>query len=155
MKTRVVQKAVILDKNKRLLVVRRSKTDPRRPLQWDLPGGLREINEDLLVSIGREVFEETGLVAENFMPVYSKTEIRTWTDGKEQHTDNVVFIYYMAFVRSTSVKLSFEHDRFSWNTLEDSIKSIEYQIQKDALVYIRDNSLLEEPIALKPLTLIQ
>ena len=61
MKTRIVQKAVVLNDAGEVLMLRRSKTDTRRPMQWDLPGGLREENEELLAGVEREITEETGL----------------------------------------------------------------------------------------------
>ena len=35
----VAQKAIIYNENGEILTIRRSKTDRKRPLTWDLPGG--------------------------------------------------------------------------------------------------------------------
>jgi len=142
MKTRVVQKAVILSGSGKMLMVRRSNTDVRRPLQWDLPGGLLEENEELISSVAREIKEETGLAVKDLYPIYSKTEIRTWLDGKKEHNDNVVFIFYIAYSVSAEVKLSFEHDKFQWVTLEKAVSQFEYPLHKEVLQHILDNKLI-------------
>ena len=36
---KVAQKAVLVRADGKILALRRSKTDPARPLTWDLPGG--------------------------------------------------------------------------------------------------------------------
>jgi 8-oxo-dGTP diphosphatase len=142
MYTRIVQKAVILDKDNRMLMLRRSNTDVRRPLQWDLPGGLYEEGEELIASVNREIDEETGLEVTDLRPIYSQTEVRNWKLDKEKKTENIVFIYYCARTGSNDVKLSLEHDKFQWKTIEEAEKEYEYKTQKEILRYIIDNQLL-------------
>jgi len=141
MKTRIVQKAVILHSDGDMLMLRRSKTDARRPLQWDLPGGIREKGEELLASVTREISEETGLEVSDLEPVYSKTEVRTWNDGKREHTNNVVFIFYTAHAKVKDVKLSFEHDQFEWQPMQRAVTKFEYPTQKQLLQHLLDNKL--------------
>ncbi len=142
MKTRVVQKAVVLNDAGEVLMLRRGKTDTRRPMQWDLPGGLREENEELLAGVEREITEETGLSVTDLSPVYAKTEIRTWNDGKTDHTENVVFIFYTAKTASKNVKLSSEHDHFEWQPIKRAIVQFEYYLHKELIQYLLDNKLL-------------
>ncbi len=142
MKTRVIQKAVLLNAQKEMLMLRRSKTDIRRPLQWDLPGGFREEGEELIAGVQREIEEETGLNVSDLKPLYSQTEIRTWKSDKGEHTENVVYIIYAGPSDSKDVELSYEHDEYQWKTINEAVKEFEYKTQRDILKYIIEHQLL-------------
>lgn len=141
MKTRVVQKAIVFNAQREMLMLRRTKGDTRRPGQWDLPGGLHEGDEELVAGIAREITEETGLSPSGLYPVYAKTEVRRWRDGKRIHTENVVFIFYTAEVESTAVELSSEHDEYQWGRIEDALEEFEYYLHKEAFQHILRNRL--------------
>jgi 8-oxo-dGTP diphosphatase len=51
--------AVITDDQDRVLVVQRRDND-----QWQIPGGILELDESIQAGVQREVLEETGLVVE-------------------------------------------------------------------------------------------
>lgn len=112
--SKVTQKAVIIREDGKILALRRSATCPRRPLTWDLPGGVVEYGEDLTESLKREVREEAGIVVVNNIALldaagYTNTEGEYW-----------ISIGYIARVpRDTAVALSFEHDWFEWLTNEE------------------------------------
>jgi 8-oxo-dGTP pyrophosphatase MutT (NUDIX family) len=78
--TRVLCEVVLSDREGKILILRRSSSDKRRPGQWDVPGG---------------------------------------------HLDPD------------------EHSEYKWVNLEQAIDLIEYDLQVEALTYIRDNNLLE------------
>lgn len=54
------QKAFIVKENK-LLMVKKSKDDPKNPNKWEVPGGRMEFGEAVDEHIKREVKEEVGL----------------------------------------------------------------------------------------------
>lgn len=139
MNTKVIQKAVIFHGNE-MLMLRRSQTDVRRPLQWDLPGGMLEEKEELLEGVKREILEETGLEIEDPLPFYSVTKLRSWTDEEGDHTDNVVYIFYRGEANSKDVKLSNEHDKFQWSELDSAINEFEYPLQQEVLKYFKQIS---------------
>jgi 8-oxo-dGTP pyrophosphatase MutT (NUDIX family) len=60
MRLEFVQKAFIIDKG-RLLMVRKSASDPRNPDLWEVPGGRMQPGEDTDSHVRREVWEETGV----------------------------------------------------------------------------------------------
>jgi len=142
MRTTVVQKAILKNPSGEILLLRRSKTDTRRPLQWDFPGGLLDEGEDLEACINREIKEETGLFAADLYPVFSKTEVRTWQDQETKRTENVVFIFYSGKVEANEPKLSLEHDKFLWIKPAEAVGEIEYYLHKEVLTHAIENKLI-------------
>lgn len=141
METDVVVKAVVFNPEGKLLLLRRSETDTRRPHQWDLPGGLKEEDEDCYGGLVREIKEESGLAVSRLKLFYSKTEISKWDDDSGKHEKNVVKMYFMANVEEKEIVLSFEHSEFTWVSLEQAVDYIVYPRHKEVLLYIKDNSL--------------
>lgn len=142
MQTQIIQKAIVLNKSGDMLMVRRSKTDVRRPLQWDLPGGMYEDGEELMPSVRREIDEETGLRVTHLLPIYSTTRVRRWNDEEGGHISNVVFIFYKAMAESTEVELSNEHDKFQWKPINEAVNDYDYDLHKDLLKYAIKNELV-------------
>src|SRR5687768_10283071 len=102
MNTLVIQKSIVLYDSK-LLALRRSETDARRPLEWDLPGGRLDEGESLMEGLHREIKEEAGLTVEGGRLVYSKTEVRAYKDKNGNDTDkqgNCVFLFYLTEAES-------------------------------------------------------
>ncbi len=108
----VTQKIIIKDSDGNILSLRRSKTDPTKPLSWDLPGGLVEEGEDLQESILREVQEEAGIIA---------TDLEI-LDVFGHHTESgkyLICVGYIAQSISKNVILSYEHDQYDWISKEE------------------------------------
>lgn len=101
------QKIILVNKNGEILILKRGMTAPSRPGYWDLPGGEVEYGENLSNSIIRETEEETGLEIKNptLLDIYAK-----FNDRKEYW----VTICYSSQVVDADVRLSFEHNAFSW-----------------------------------------
>ncbi len=147
MTSALIQKAVIFNLAGDVLMLRRSKTDIRRPLQWDLPGGLRESGEELIDSVKREILEETGLTVGDVVPVYASAEIRTWKNHNEEHEQNAVFLFYIAQTSKDEVTLSYEHDKMQWKSLAVALEEFEYELHKEVLKYILDNDLAKDALS--------
>ncbi len=135
--TDVIEKAIVVNKKEQILLLRRSKTDTRRPLQWDLPGGGHQEGESLEDGVLREVLEESGLKVSRLRPIYTKTEMRNWDDN----TRNALFIFYTARSSTDEVELSFEHDKYRWVDIKEAINLISYYLHKELLQYIVNNKL--------------
>ncbi len=137
LKTDVIQKAILLNPEAKMLLIRRCKTDTRRPLQWDLPGGFLDEGEDMVEGVKREIKEETGIDAKRIKAVYAKTERRKWKTGES----NAVFVFFSAHTDTDSVELSHEHDKFVWVSIQKATDMIEYYLHKELLNYVVDNEL--------------
>lgn len=108
-KINVSQKAIIIDKNGKILAIRRTKTALSRPLHWDLPGGGIDFGEDAQKGMLREIKEETDLKVKNLKVI----DVIAALDYKKEFW---VTICYSAEVTTKKVILSFEHDDFKWVT---------------------------------------
>ena len=111
-KTGIAQKAVIFNKEGKLLAIRRSNTDPHRPLTWDLPGGDLEVNEDPREGMLREIQEEVAIEVRNL-------KVLDVTSRRNDKNELWIGISYTAEAATTDVVLSYEHDQFEWLTKEE------------------------------------
>ena len=141
MKTVVIQKAVVTNSSGQILALKRSDTDVRRPLQWDLPGGWLDENETHEKGLLREIFEETGIDAGNIVTpqlFYTETAIKTWQEGLGAlQQGNCVFLFYVVVTNSTEVVLSSEHVLFEWKSPEAALQDFEYDLHVRALKHLQ------------------
>jgi 8-oxo-dGTP pyrophosphatase MutT (NUDIX family) len=135
--THVVAKVVLFNSEGRLLALRRSETAPRRPLEWDLPGGSVDLGETFSEAASRELQEEAGihLAVSNLSLVYAKTA--------RVKDKNVVWLFFSSAVKNTpEVVLSYEHTEYKWLTLQEAIEGFEYDLQKELFRYMNNNELV-------------
>lgn len=109
------QKIFLRNPEGKILAIRRSHTDPHRPLTWDLPGGIVEHGEDLLENIKRETLEEVGIMLENFSILGALSAL--WLNGVY-----AIQIAYIAIVDDPEIQLSYEHDEYRWLTKEEFLE---------------------------------
>lgn len=137
--THIIAKTVLLHDDK-ILIVRRSKTDTRRPLQWDLPGGMVEEGEDPNLAAAREIEEEAGIIVDprHMDLVFAGTKVYN-------KNANIVRLFYVAKADTNEVKLSFEHDDSRWLTLDEAIEMPDgYETHQELFRHIRDNQLIAD-----------
>lgn len=126
--TRIIAKAILRRPDGCVLILRRSKTDVRRPLQWDLPGGMCEQGEDVVASAVRETREESGLVVNknNMSLAYAMSDMT--------ERGNVCWLYFIGEIDAQEVEISYEHDRFLWAKPGQAAEMVTYEPQQKACI---------------------
>ncbi len=113
----ISQKAVIQYRGK-ILLLQNTEGGEGKPPQWELPGGLLEINEESKKGLLREVLEETGLN----IKVWKIFSLQTfWLKDFKLQDARVVDTRVMALgylcelsEANNKPKLSQEHSAFKW-----------------------------------------
>lgn len=104
-------KAVILDTEKRCLLIRRSSANRNYVGKWEWPGGKADPGEDFSAAVVRETREETALEVEltGFAGALSF----------EMQAAHIVLLCLEARRLGGEIRLSAEHDSFAWVPLAD------------------------------------
>ena len=120
--TKTVVKVVIIDKNNKVLMLKRSSYVKKFAKEWDLPGGHIKKGEKLQDGLAREVEEETGVVLD---------------------TENVTFLekienihFFKAKYNGDPIKLSHEHTEFTF--FEKNQLDSQEKFQKVAISAIKE-----------------
>lgn len=103
-------KAVVLNRKKEVLILKRAKDVKWNPGNYDLPGGHVENEELIADSIKREIKEETGLDAV-FGDIIDVVE---FPEGSQQFKDDKRGIRCICYSDSDEVTLSDEHETYEW-----------------------------------------
>ena len=103
MDTEQVRKAVLINDEDKILILRSSDKNEKHAGEWDLPGGHIHEGEDDIDGLKREVKEETGL------DIASPKMILD--DGRKK--------FYKTRQYSGTIELSDEHTDHKWVTIED------------------------------------
>ena len=95
---------------------------------WEIPGGKRENNEDIVSALKREVKEETGLVINEYKLVYVSPIF-------ENHPVLKPFlnIGYLCLVDNSDVIISNEHIDYKWVSVEELVNYLDNDIYNDLL----------------------
>lgn len=99
---------VLVESNKRILLLRRGLTDPSYPGDWCLPGGCSEDKETEQEAAIRETYEETGILLESLEHI-----------GYESTRGILVSVFRAELNGEVGVTLSHEHTEYKWVGRED------------------------------------
>lgn len=102
---------------------------------WEIPGGKRENNENIVDALKREVQEETGLIINEYKLVYVSPIF-------ENHPVLKPFlnIGYLCLVDNSDVVISNEHMDYKWVSVEELANYLDNDIYNDLL----NNGMISE-----------
>lgn len=142
MKTGIIAKAIVLSTDGKLLALKRSETDDRRPLQWDIPGGRAEEGEDFAEATARETLEESGLKLDpkHLDLIYTKRAIKDTPQGPL----SIIWLFFVGKTSDTKIELSYEHVEAKWMTLEEAHEDFEYPLHREVFKHLLDNDILDD-----------
>lgn len=141
MKNRVIAKTAIINEKGQVLLLKRSRTDPRRPGEQDFPGGQVDAGEELVAAAAREVREESGLDIglRDLHLVYAATETY------EKDGMSVTRLLFAAKVSDPAVTLSSEHEEYGWHDIPDALELFPHPFYGEGLRYAEERGLLQDP----------
>ena len=107
---------------------------------YEIPGGKRENNEDIVDALKREVQEETGLIINEYKLVYVSPIF-------ENHPVLKPFlnIGYLCLVDNSDVVISDEHIDYKWVSVEELANYLDNDIYNDLLT----NGMIKELESIK------
>ena len=116
-KVLLVVRAIILNKENKILLIKRAANDSWNSDRWEIPGGKLDAGQDISNALEREVFEETGLlvIPTNRLAYY---ESKIVPEGKYKGLPYISLVG-IARAQGEKVKLSNEHQDFAWVSLDD------------------------------------
>jgi 8-oxo-dGTP pyrophosphatase MutT (NUDIX family) len=114
---RVVIGGVIFNKEKKVLILQRSKDEDIFPEMWELPSGKREFLENSESCLMREMKEETGL--SNFRIIMPFYVFEYQIEKPEEIRDTTQINFLLKLLGDEKIKLSPEHQNFAWISRDD------------------------------------
>ena len=108
---RLAVKAFIINKENKLLLLKRDTNDSHKPGEWDIPGGRADLTKDPLEELKREVLEEAGIDISIHIPLHVQYFVRD--DGQ-----TITMIIFLCTPESTNIKLSDEHSEYKYVSIE-------------------------------------
>lgn len=120
-------RAIVLNKEKKILLIQRTPNDNWSPNLWEFPGGKLDEGQDVSHALEREVFEETGLlVIPTHRVAYYESSISTM---KKYKGLPYICLTGIAHVEGSSqCRLSDEHQSYVWVNLAEAM---EYELTNE------------------------
>ena len=109
-------------KLKKFLVVKRGYNDTSAGM-WENPGGKKEIGENIVDTLKREILEETGIVVDYYKLLYA-TAIN-------EEKNPFMIIGFLVTTTKEEIELSFEHVSYRWCDVDDFLSLVDNGIKKD------------------------
>ena len=97
---------------------------------WEYPQGTREVNEDPLETLKREVAEETNIKNFRLVKDFCKKTYYRFSRDKELFDKTVTYFLGMT---NEEVKLSEEHEQYRWCSFEEANRLFRHENHKKVL----------------------
>jgi len=98
---------------------------------WDFPKGAVENGETEQQAARREIFEETGLRVDGFIPSFKK-EIEYYYRRQDSVAHKRV-IFFLARSNETKIRISFEHSGYDWLQFDYAIHRLTFENARSVL----------------------
>lgn len=119
----IISHTAIIDRQGRMLVLRRSTREKVFPRYWDLPGGTVRLKEDPMVGAVRETKEECNLKVKD-LKLLAQNSI--WDKSKQE---KFVTLIFTTKKYSGQIKLNqHDHEEYAWLTKKElrKVKTVGY-----------------------------
>lgn len=107
--------------------------------KWDFPKGNIEKGEPTLQTVAREVAEEAGIPKIEILPDFKET-IKVFYRFEGEFVRKWI-VFFLAKTSQEKVRISFEHQDFSWLPFDQAVKTVSYpqsrRILRRARSYLR------------------
>jgi len=102
--------AIVVNKDNKILLLKRSETAPWMPSKWALIGGRIDKGETPQQAIEREILEETGLEIKKFTKSFTI----------ERHVDSIEHVFACRYNgEPTDIKLDDENTNYGWYDMSE------------------------------------
>lgn len=117
----ITVKAVVVDKERKVLLLKRADNEITNGSKYDLPGGGIEKGETTEKSLKRELNEELGL---DNIEVGSIIRVSEYPEGHEKF-DKLKALRFIAYYNGGEIKLNpREHSDYEWLNIDDAINKL-------------------------------
>lgn len=135
----VAVRAVIVNEEKILLIRESKKYDGgTNKGKYDFPGGKVSVGEHFNDATKREVKEEVGLQVEIGMPFY----VGEWRPIVKENQIQIIGIFFLCKPDSLEVKLSNDHDDYTWVNIDEALKLPLIQETAEAINTLKNQKLI-------------
>jgi molecular chaperone GrpE len=119
-------KAVIVNKEGKILIIKRSEDDLIKAGEYDLPGGNIDYREKIEVAMEREIEEELGIKVEIGSIIYAfdfeNKYDREYEFGKEKIKIGGKGLRFIAYYKEGEIVLSDEHQSYEWLDFDEALE---------------------------------
>jgi len=100
---------------------------------WDYPKGHIEKGENLIQTAKRETAEETGIKQVEIIPSFKET-LKYFVKNYETDERELKFAtFFIGKTKVSKVKLSYEHEGYTWLPYDKAHKKLTFKTAKDLL----------------------